>query len=236
MDYKMSVAIVSVPKRYNLAKRLQQKFSLLGIDAKMCVDVKYEGSWWCHRKAMEAIEPDATHHLVIEEDAVLCKNFKELVYQVISVKPNEIISLFASREQKAKFAWAYKRGYSWFVNDCGAPGVACIFPKDKLADMLTWCDQTCPFDMPYEDSHLWGWMKTRGLLTWNPVPNLVEHGAPMNSSFGFNNKGKVSFDFIGNRDLDIDWSKGSSCDQERVFKYTTGQGTYEQYCKEVKNG
>ena len=75
MAYKMSVAIVSVPKRYNRAKKLQQSFSALGITAKLCVDIKYQGSWWCHREAMKSAEPDATHHLVIEEDALLCKNF-----------------------------------------------------------------------------------------------------------------------------------------------------------------
>jgi len=228
MDYNLSVGIVSVPKRYNYAKKLKASLEFEGFSPVVAMDIEYRGSWVGHKKAMQTITPEATHHLVLEEDAVICKNFKERVYSVIQARPQHIISLFASREQKNKFEWCRRNGVHWFVNAYGAPGVAVIFPRDLLQDHLSW-EIICPQDMPYEDSRLWGWMEARNLLTWNPVPNLIEHGAPMSSSFGFNNKGKVSYDFIGDREDFIDWNKGLNPD--KVFKYITGQATFEKYTR-----
>lgn len=218
-----------MPKRIKMAKALQNTLIKEGLDPALCVDLKMVGSWFGHKKAMKAYKPGCTHHLVLEEDAIPCKQFKEKITEAILSTPNSIISLYAGRGQKSGVRWARKNNYTWFKVKYGCSGLAVIFPLKTLINFLMWENQICPPDMPYEDSRLWGYLYERDEYVLNTVPSLVEHGAPMESSMGFNNKGKVAEIFYDDDPVELDWKAG--LDVDRTFKYKWGEQTYMKWVK-----
>lgn len=79
-------------------------------------------------------------------------------------------------------------------------------------------------------------MYENNLLMWNTVPALIEHTLPMNSSLGFNNKGKIAADFLGDDAREIDFTLPKN---PHIFKYVGGQKGYTKWTgryKERTNG
>lgn len=232
MAYMISAGIVCVPERIEFATQMQKELSgQLGEEyVKLCVDTQHRGSWYGHKMATRAIHPLATHHLMLEDDVIFCKDFIPVLKKCIEAVPDEMLSLFATRVHLSKSKWAIKQGYNWYLDAYGASGLAVVMPAHFVKDFLEW-EMKCPPAMPYEDSRYWGWCRDRSHYTWNPVPHLVEHGMPMNSSLGhiFNNVGKVAGDFLGDGDgMSIDWTAGVKelKADPRPKKYKWGEGTY----------
>lgn len=213
---KLSVAIISVPKRYDRACALAD---ILELDRhKIVVDVHHRGSWWGHKTAWEALDEGATHQLTLEEDVMPCYNFMNHFTSALEVNPNSLITPYVSRAQHG-VGYALKHDLSWIAQRWGASGQGVCMPVDMLKRFLTWERIWCPFEMPYEDSRLWAYAHTFDILTYVTVPQLIEHTAPMDSSLGFNNRGKVAYQFKQD-DTFIDWTKGLI--NPRVYPYDSG--------------
>lgn len=226
---KISVAIASVPERRREVIVLLQKLARMDPLLDVCAvwDMKHQGSWHGHKLAWEAYAPDATHHLTIEDDTDVCADFTAHLINAVTAVDDQIISPYASRASRAKVAWAHKHDVSWFVDKRGASGQAVLMPVPMLKEFLAWERRTCPAEMPYEDSRLYGFMAEHDLLTWNTVPALIEHLQPMNSILGFNNKGKIAAEFLGYEHTDVDFSKVPL--NPHIFKYKTGLETYQKW-------
>jgi len=229
----ITIGIVGVPERRREINNLIAAFQGYPYVYPF-YDINHKGSWYGHLGAMRTYEneSESTHHLVIEDDVEICDNFIPLLQQAITAVPNQVISVYASRAQKDKVAWAKRNNSSWFRDAHGASGQGVLFPVSLLQDFLLWEKINCPFDMPYEDTRLYGWMKERNLYTWNTVPALIEHTQPMQSMLGFNNKGKVAA-WYEREITDIDFTKGLP--NPKVFKYIGGIKGYTKYVLQRRN-
>lgn len=228
----ITVGIVAVPERRKLVQRIISNVPHnLNQDFFPYYDTTHSGSWYGHLGAMNTIPSNATHHLVIEDDVSLCADFMHTLYAAVEANPNNMISIYASRAQSKKVEWAHRNKTAWFVDDCGASGQGVLFPRKLLFEFILWCDRYCPDEMPYEDTRLWGWMYENRLLMWNTVPALIEHTLPMNSSLGFNNKGKIAADFLGDDPRTIDFTLPSN---PHIFKYEGGKKGYTKWTGRYK--
>ncbi len=129
--------------------------------------------------------PGTTHLCVIQDDAVVCRDFHQRLTSAVADKPDQIVSLFVGGlpgPSKVKFLRALKNREPWFpVYTQGITHVvAMVWPVQDAAAFLDWFPPptTIPGTKePYrsDDMVVGYWAKTTGRQVWATVPCLVEH-------------------------------------------------------------
>lgn len=215
---RLSAAIMAHPVRRRYAERLQTK---LGRDVPIVYDTNPvpsadpEQRWQTGRRAWLAHDPDADWHLVIQDDALVCRDLIDGLEKALEqLGTTGLVSAYTgtgrpdqhnvtralARAQAGGYAWTSTRSLNW--------GPAIIAPTHTIAAMLAWCDhprrRTRNFDhrvgMYYRDVLRW--------RTWYTVPSLVDHaGIPSLVGHDLGPK-RVAHQFHGTRSsaLTVDWT------------------------------
>ena len=84
------------------------------------------GVWDTARRAWLAHGALATHHLVVQDDAVPCARFRERVLGAIAARPAHVVTLYTHRAREV--AAARERGDAWAWGPDCAYGVASLMP------------------------------------------------------------------------------------------------------------
>lgn len=112
-------------------------------------------------------------HVVVQDDAVLCTDFRARLDEVIEFAPQPCaISLYYQRRLtpwRTAVAGLRNGGLIRPLNN----GVAVALPSAWVPDMLRHYDFEAP--EPFYDMRLRGWLLSLGLPTWYPLPSLVDH-------------------------------------------------------------
>src|SRR5215470_12058254 len=111
---ELSIAIQHTPSRADRRIWVQSMLKQLGsedpnIPITLVSDTQLEGCWPTHRRALEAAG-EASHHLVLQDDVGLCRDFIKSVKGVIRVRPANLIALYTNSESVLA---AKARGHSW---------------------------------------------------------------------------------------------------------------------------
>jgi hypothetical protein len=157
-----------------------------------------------------AAEATTTHVLVCTDDALPCRNFMEAVYEVVSVMPAEVVSLYSARRavtdaEAAGKHWARIPARDW-INDH-----ALLMPTPFAAEMISWVEQGHDSEWgTYMDTRIRSWLIDQGLSVWLTAPSLVQHHQPSDSLVGNNDPRRVAASWVGREanPLEIDWTKG----------------------------
>ncbi|WP_435245821.1 hypothetical protein [Streptomyces sp. NRRL F-5630] len=131
----LSTVIMAHPRRQAAAERLSAAHPELA--AVVVTDPEPDGpssALRTARLAWQTVEPSATHHLVIQDDAILAPGFAERVGALVAARPDAAISLFAewgSRTANVVRAAALL-GHDWApVVDDYLPSVALVLPASR---------------------------------------------------------------------------------------------------------
>lgn len=125
---------------------------------------------------------DSTHHLVLQDDAKLCDNFGTLVHQVISAKPEQTIACWCTHN--SGMDKAVESGVNWVEVKGGMHGVAILLPCGDIGPMLKYVKKHFG-PKPSHEPAMRAWqLLEKGEYVWCPVPSLVEHMAPRDSTVG----------------------------------------------------
>lgn len=206
---RLSVAVMHHPKRAHMIERVANGISSNGRDNVTIVEDTYsEGLMATARRAWHAFPFDATHHLVLQDDVAVCRDFVRSVCKVITHKPRDPIGLYAPRKviEEARAA-----GSAWAVINDGVWGQAVLLPVPLWRMFFLWCDLHFNGDAyPHDDIRLMLFCLSKGLPVWTTVPSLVEHLCPSDSIIGYSNANRVARWFIGEHvsGTTVDWSKG----------------------------
>ncbi len=168
-------------------------------------DWKKKGVWPTAKKSWEfCLSTNATHHIVIQDDCIICKDFIDSIQKCIETFPDRIISLYANRKicEDAK-----NKDIRWIQMNDGMWGNATLFPTNILKDFLVW--QQKHLDQKYfmDDSRY----RIFCMMTKNyplvTMPSFVDHGLPSDSCVGHNNKKRIARWFEKDKSyLEYDWS------------------------------
>lgn len=158
------------------------------------------GLWGNAKRAWEMHDPDADYHVVIQDDAYVCDNFKERAEEILS---REIPSQFAGSPMAYSFyfgkrynlagdgkkglrdGFVIKNGMYW--------GVAMCLPTKKIKQMLEFAEkQTARGD----DTRIGRFCEFINMKVYYPIPSLVDHRADEHSLVGDPGKGRVAFQYI----------------------------------------
>jgi hypothetical protein len=208
---RLSVAVMAHRNRAHLVEGLVEQ---LGINDDQVVWDRHDNRWDTGRRAWEAHDPQATHHLVVQDDARVCRDLVPALEQGLDHVPAEaIVSPYVGTRRpmaakveravatarQADAAWIVMRGLNW--------GVSILAPVPVIPQMLPWCDrQTYPnYDRRIGRYFLevlrWPtWCTWPSLIDHREVPSLCGHGG-----------GRIAHDFLGEdiSALDLDFSRGT---------------------------
>ena len=175
------------------------------IPVEVIEDRKREGCWPTYLRSLNAAGA-ASHHLVLQDDITLCKDFVASVREVIRARPNDVISLFTT----SPFVFtARHRRESWIQNS-GVPGLAVIWPNQLIAEFIEWQDAHIARDCPWDDARVSMWLIETLRPVFATVPSLIQHLGYQASLLGLNSRSKVAAWYVGDHrsGLGIDWSQG----------------------------
>jgi hypothetical protein len=207
---RLSAAVMAHPTRAAWASDLAGK---LGLAADRIVWDRCNSIWDTARRAWLAFDPEATHHLVIQDDAIACRDLITGTEESLAAAPAEsVVSLYLGTRrpmvhQVTRAAkHAAESDASWIVLDSLCWGVAVVLPTSVIPDMVAAgdIDQARGDDLRIRHYA----MRTLHWQVWHPWPSLVDH-RDTDSLIGHGN-GRKAHRFIGEdvSALGMDWSKG----------------------------
>jgi hypothetical protein len=155
--------------------------------------------WGTGRRALLAYDPDATHHLVIQDDAVIPRDLVAGVEAALAHAPADVpVCLYVGkvrpyREMVTEYV-ARAAGASWLVMDRLNWGVAIVIPTTMIDDLVAFCDT---LSIPNYDSRMSAWFEANDIRVWYPWPSLVDHRESPSLVPGRGHSGRVAHRFIG---------------------------------------
>ncbi|AZM57454.1 hypothetical protein DMA15_04555 [Streptomyces sp. WAC 01529] len=175
----ISAAVMAHPRRRTEAARLARALSRWG--ARTVHDPRPDGPPTTLRTAWAAwgaIRPDATHHLVLQDDVELCRDFIERVESAVREHPDTPLAFYANWDSwnGAATRAAALRNERWVPAVPGewTPTLALLLPRRDVTALLR---ATHPdgADPEPDDVVLARELGARGRQVLISVPHLVEH-------------------------------------------------------------
>lgn len=171
----LSAVVMAHPKRTAMAKRLSKR---LGISV---VWDQQNSVWDTGRRALLARDPEATHHLVIQDDAVASRGLLAECERLLAHVPADTpVSLYMGRyrHQPRLFSMeglveqARLQGASFAV--FGGPwwGVGVIVPTGHVEAIVAHGDRS---RHPNYDIRIAQYYASKRIDCWYTLPSIVEH-------------------------------------------------------------
>ncbi len=164
--------------------------------------------WRTYLACLRTLEPDATHLLVIQDDAEPCLNFGRAVDLIVRSRPNVPLVLFCPGlgQQRRAILDACRAGERYArlpTANTFVPAVAVVWPRDSVASILAYAERAP--EMTADDGHLGRWAAETGAEILATVPSLVEHPDVERSLVGRHamsgrNPGRIAACWVGDLD------------------------------------
>lgn len=169
--------------------------------------------WDTGARSLLKYERDATHHLVVQDDAIICKDFLAGCRRVAQAAGDYPVSLYIGRVRPHQrivspaVQHVIDTGGAWLRMNGPWWGVAVIIPTMYIEELCEWgASRNHIVNYDKRMTHFFKFKKIECLYT---VPSLVDHRSETeNPSLVPGRKGdrRAQF-FIGDRSpLDVDWS------------------------------
>lgn len=203
---RLSAQIMAHPKRADQVSELRSR-----LDGP--VDVTWDTDNTVHDtgpRAMAAHHPAATHHLVIQDDAVVCRDLLAGVERMLAYVPALTpVSLYVGRARpfprsvEAAVAAAGDSSASFLTMPQLNWGVAVVMPVPLIRPLLEWYPASRAKGY---DARIGHWLLLNGVRCWYTWPSLVDH-RDGESLIGHGQR-RVAHTFVGATmsALELDWS------------------------------
>lgn len=174
MAVSVSVSVMAHPKRADMVKDLAWR---IGEDVPVVWD-RCDDEWDTGARAWEMHDRHASHHLVLQDDALPCAGLRAGLSHVLSeVPPNSPVSLYYGKLRPvrtvARIAHlkAQEMQASYIVGRQIFWGVGIILPTADIPQLLAWAQGRYE---PY-DRRISKWYEQRGIPVYYPHPSPVDH-------------------------------------------------------------
>lgn len=168
------------PARRDWATPLARK---IADDANRAVHIAWDrvgDCWETSRRAWLTFDPEATHHVVIQDDAVVCRDLVAGIEKALTFIPGDgIISLYVGTRRPTVNSVnravrdAEQLGVSWIKMTGLQWGVGVVVPTRVIHDMVAWCDTE---RVKGDDNKMRRFFTTQlRWPTWCTWPSLVDH-------------------------------------------------------------
>jgi len=226
---RVGVAVMAHPRREAFIPEL---LDALDRPAEVVFDTRND-RWDTGRRSMLAYrnDPDATHWLVVQDDAIVCRDLVAGIESALAhVPPRTPLCLYVGKltpfapAVAALAAQATQDGVSWLSMDSMHWGVGIVMPVELIAPMVQWGD-TAGAAVPNYDKRISRWLGGQGIQTFYPWPSLVDHrDSPSLVPGRRGGRGRSAHRFLGTDGsaLDVDWS-GPTIHVNALRSYSTAR-------------
>ena len=161
-------------------------------------------------RSLEAFDPAATHHLVVQDDAVVCRDLVAGVERALRWCPPDVpLCLYVGRVRPFRrqidrlvavagdsASWLTMRGIYW--------GVGIVVPTVDIPALSAWFRRS---GVQNYDRRVSTWYQQQHRTVWYPWPSLVDHRGDESLVPG-HGSGRYAHRFAGadRSALDLDWS------------------------------
>lgn len=165
---KLSTAIMAHPDRKHLLPELHRK---LGAPVPVHWD-RYGDRWDTGRRALLDFDPDATHHLVIQDDAIPAPGLLKAIEGVLPFVGQHAMCLYAGRGLRRRLRGKAPRWPCWVAMRRIHWGVGIVLPVEDIPAAVQYGDAST---IPNYDARLSEyWYGTKRLVLY-PLPSWVQH-------------------------------------------------------------
>lgn len=177
MDFpRISAVVMTHPERIRYAKDVCDSCPRLGFEIVSDPDPSGRPSA-CRTAALawRAADRAATHHLVVQDDILLCEDFADEIVACVQAMPVAALAFFAHWGSRLGSATrlAALSGLSWTkIVGNYMPTVAMILPAGAAQDLAESLGKS---DNKHDDEVAREYLSAAGLDAYLSVPNLVEH-------------------------------------------------------------
>lgn len=162
-------------------------------------------------RALAAYDPAASHHLVLQDDVVPCRDLIAGAERALASTPGDCpVSLYVGRVRPFSHAVEFAteqagESASWITMDGIYWGPAVILPTAVIDDLLGWFRRATVTNY---DARMSRWFEQRRLACWYSWPSLVDHRGDVSLAHPRTKAGRRTHWFAGAEvsALDLDWS------------------------------
>lgn len=175
---RLSAVVMAHPARLRRAEALRDRHPELNLS--VVVDPAPDEGPSARRTARlawQAVDSEATHHLVLQDDAVPCDGFLDHLLRAIAARPHDALSLQTEWGSKTSYAvrLAALCGAAWAeVVDHYVPDIGIVLP----AHLARGCGTFSGYQGRHSDVAVRAYLSEVGANALVTVPNLVQHGQP----------------------------------------------------------
>lgn len=172
--------------------------------------------WRCYRECILSIPDDATHALIVQDDAVPHPDFPAVLERCVAARPDRIVCFFIATHpvrgaRRALEAYAAGSPWSELLTTEFLPVIATVWPAELARTFLAWADARARPGSRSDDGLAGRFIRAHGVRPLATVPCLVDHPDVERSLIGKRamagrNRARVALIPPWGRDiLSIDW-------------------------------
>lgn len=168
---KLSVSIMAHPSREQWIPYLEDRLP----GAEVVWDERND-RWHTGRRALLAHDPEATHHMVIQDDSILCNHLLPGCRKLIKHSGDRPVALYMGKTApyyRRRALQAQEEGTPWFSAEGPRWGPGIIIPVAHIKALVDWGDK-CLRTEAY-DGKITHYYRKRKMGCLYTVPSLVNH-------------------------------------------------------------
>lgn len=167
----VSIAVMAHPARASWAEDLAGR---LGCDV---VWDRINNVWDTARRAWLSYDRDASHHMVVQDDVLVCDGLVDVVGLVAADRPDGVVSLMVvddklSAADRRRYRQAVADGDRWFEAWRGLPGCALMMPTGAVDDVVRYGDL---HQSRHDDVKIMSFWRRQRVPAGFVIPSLVQH-------------------------------------------------------------
>lgn len=197
-----SVAIQAHPSRRTMVEYLHEKLGPAPVAWSREPQTGVRDVWATHRRAKMMFDPEARFHLVVQDDALICRDFYPKLTALLEERGDRFVyCLFYRPKNNGQFHEFNRLGHATKTTGGFAYrklqfAVATVTPTALIPALVKGCDKIV-INKPggQDDTRMSWWLKAQGIKTFYPLPSLVSHRPEGRGTSGRWNAGRVAWKF-----------------------------------------
>lgn len=166
------------PSRAHYVPYLQEKLRQPGgAEVPVAMDEK-QNIWDTCRRAWLLHDPTADYHFVIQDDAIIGKDFHENIQKLVANGDDFVYNLYLGRPKfRTVVANARAKGRTHLIRPNIHHEIALGFPVRRIKDMVRFVDTENSGQEVQHDRFINRYVTGNKLSVFFPLPSLIEHRA-----------------------------------------------------------
>ena len=189
---RIAVAIQHVESREALVPRLWEQLGQGWLSKTVVTgDEAARNPWATYQECLRvAAEPDATHLLIVQDDALLVPRFFERLAWHVALRPIEVLCCYTPNQptymaRAIHAAHGMGRPFAQLPNGMFCPLVCTLWPVDDAADVLWWEEtEAHSRQRRCDDAQVARWLRRRRRFALGITPSLADHDEVTPSTLG----------------------------------------------------